>query len=185
MGRKKKKVTEPSKQVQNETDLVYSGKVIVKLKIGDKVIQLSQHNAGTNILKMVFCKFLVNEDGVRNYVPQYVDLRYFDTNSGWITCLSKKASINERNYNNINPENQYRAFLSATIPHSTILRDFNREDMVGKQFRFYLCTGLVDGSYLDLAYLGVSREYLLQIVPGTSALIEWTMQLLNENEIRS
>lgn len=196
MGRKKKIQTPEKPPVEvvkeekvkkvNETPLVYSGEATIKLKVGTKVIQLHKHNAGLKALKLFFCKCIVNDSDSATYRPQFIDLRYANSSTAseadWISILYNKAVISSRVWEYSTDQENYIAVLSATIPKSLIQDDVS--EMVDKSFRFYLCNNKEGREDMDLAYLPVSQEYLQLIVPGTSAIVEWTMQLLNEQEVR-
>lgn len=165
----------------NKTDLAYKGNVVVKLKIKDKIITLEGHNTGLESLKKSFCKFLTGNYSGAEDIPQFLGLRKsVDYGTTWVNCLSDEIPLTGKGYEfstTIVPNNWIARF-TAVINHSALLNDISAEDTAW--YRLYLYTVSDNQSApIDLAFLTVSAEDLAKITPGTQAIIEWTMQLLD------
>ena len=177
----------------NTTNLGYKGIVKFKLKIGGKIFNLTSFNNGTDYLKKSFCKFLTGNYGGNPDTPQLLDLRKFDTDANkWITCLNQEIVLTGKTYLQTTDEalginNNWVARFTAAIPFASLIEKILDSDT--HQYRFYLY-GSFDESdiserYHDLAYVNVTAESLSQITEGTQALLEWSMQLLNYDEVGS
>lgn len=178
-------------QQSNITNLLYVGNVNLKIKINNKIIDISQHNKGLPALQRAFCNFLTGNDITNEDVPQFIDLRYkgnndFGRNN---TLLLNKLPLTGKSweegryiYGNSSSESTYVAKLTAVLSSNSLIRKISNTEE--EEFRFYLLSGSngtvndqISG-YFDLAYLNVSAEQLSLIGPGSQAVIEWSLQLL-------
>ena len=180
-------------QQSNLTSLFYVGNVNLKLKIKDKIIDISNHNTGLPALQRSFCSFLTGNIITNEDVPEFIDLRYsvhgLNDFKPTQTMLLNKLPLTGKSweegkyiYQNNQEESTYIAKLTAVLSSNSLIRKISNTEE--NDFRFYLVSGSngvvnnqVSG-YFDLAYLNVSAEQLSLIGPGTQAIIEWSLQLL-------
>lgn len=173
----------------NRDRLFYKGSVKVKIKINNKYYTVYNHNSGTEYLQKSFCKFLTGNYGGEPDIPQLIDLRRQDpTYSQWTTCLNQEIGLTGKTYlkttdAELGLNDVWVARFTAAIPYSTLIANVTEGFT---NFRLYLY-GSFDGDdsserYHDLAYIDISKETVEKITPGTQALIEWSMQLLNYDE---
>lgn len=168
----------------NTMNLGYSGFVDVKIKIGNKVVNLSKHNAGTDNLFLLFAKMLTNNSFAATDTPQFLGLDYKGDSTGgeWKTFLAKQISLSGKEYYYSDEFSGWAAKFSAVIVHSNLIQTIT-EDMdssENSEFRLVLYSGISnDQVQVDLAYLKVSAKDLARIVPGTQAIIEWSMMVKN------
>ena len=178
--------------MSNTMNIAYQGNVNVKLVIGGKIINIESHNEGTDFLKKSICKFLSGNYGGEADTPQSLDLREYDAEAEkWITCLNQEILLTGKKYLLTNDDalgitNNWVARFTSAIPNDA-LRHTNFSSNV--QYRLYLVSGFdkdnPDAShrYNDMAYVQISYEALNRITPGTQALVEWNMQILNIDEV--
>lgn len=177
----------------NKTDLSYRGIVKFKLKIGDKTVSVTQKNNGTDYLKKAVCKFLTGNYGGNADIPQLLDLRQKLAGTDperWITCLNQEIVLTGKTYlqttdSELGIDNNWVARFTAAIPYAALLEPIS--DASTDQYRFYLY-GAYDSAdvyerYHDLAYIDIDAPSLSRITPGTQALVEWSMQILNLDEV--
>lgn len=182
-------------QQSNLTNLLYVGNVKFKIKIGDKIVEVSNHNKGLPALQRAFCNFLTGNDITKEDVPQFMDLRYSpvgtDNFSKSNTLLLNKLPLTGRSweegkyiYSDSSEESTYVAKLTAVLSSNSLIRKISNGEPY--DFRIYLISGSngtvndVPSGYFDLAYLNISSEALSMIGPGSQAIIEWSLQLLTE-----
>ena len=176
----------------NTTNLGYKGIVKLDLKIGDKVVTFKSFNNGTDYLKRAFCKFLSGNYGGNPDIPQMIDLRKYDeTNDIWRTCLNQEIVLSGKTYlktsdSELGVDNNWIAKFTAAIPYAALIEPIQQSDT--SDYRFYLYGAFdsndVNERYHDLAYISIDATSLSRISPGTQALVEWSMQLLNTDEIQ-
>lgn len=175
----------------NKTSLNYKGSIKVNLKIGDKIVTLTGFNNGTDYLKKSFCKFLSGNYGGEPDIPQMFDLRKYDTvNHIWRSCLNQEIILSGKTYlkttdSELGINDNWVARFTAAVPYAALVEPIDESDT--GDYRFYLY-GSFDSSdvnerYHDLAYIPVEPSSLSRITPGTQALVEWSMQILNVDEI--
>lgn len=176
--------------MSNFTDMVYSGNVYTTIKIGNKIIELNNHNSGTVFLKKLFTKLITgNFEGAQD-TPSFLDLRWYDNaTETWLPALSSQIPLTSKTYAWNSDKNNWVAEFNAVIDHSNLIEDI--ESNSSKEYRLFLQSGydplggidpLNIEYYHDIASLDVLANDLSKIVPGTQAIISWQMQLLNEGE---
>lgn len=177
----------------NETSLGYKGIVQIKLRIKDKIVDLTIKNNGTDYFKKAFCKFLTGNYGGSSDIPQMLDLRRKVEEASvekWTTCLNQEIILSGKTYllttdSSLGINNNWVARFNAAIPYSALLDPISDDDT--GEYRFYLYGSFdnkdVEERYHDLAYIDIDAQSLSNITEGTQALLEWSMQLLNVDEI--
>ena len=175
----------------NTTDLNYKGVAKVSIKIGDKIVTLNSFNNGTDYLKKSFSKFLTGNYGGNADIPQMLDLRKYDSdNDIWRSCLNQEIVLSGKTYLKttdieLGINDNWVARFTAAVPYASLIEPIQPNDT--SSYRFYLYgsfdTEDVNERYHDLAYINVDVSSLSRITTGTQALIEWSMQLLNTDEI--
>lgn len=181
----------------NLTNLFYAGRVNLKIKINDRVVEVKNHNKGLPALQRAFCNFLTGNDITREDIPQSMDLRFstkgteqFDpANSLLLNRLPLTGKSWEEGrfiYSESKEESTYIAKLTAVLSSNSLTRQITTEDEANYDFRLYLVSGSngtingVVSGYFDLAYINITAEQLSLIGPGSQAIIEWSLQLLTE-----
>lgn len=167
----------------NKTILNYMGNVVVKLKIGDKIVKLENKNSGTEALMKLLCRFLTSNTPSKSETPQFLDLQYNSNAESdekvWESYLSTPISLSGKVYKY--EDGNWVAKFTAVLYHNNLLNDISESD--SGEFRFVLTSGYSSdediGSYVPLAALSVEAYTLARITPGTQAIIEWTMQIKN------
>ena len=157
----------------NITNMMYIGNVQLKLKIKDKIINISNHNTGLPGLKRAFCNFITGN--IHNSdLPQFMDLRIYTQNNGYSpknTLLINKLPVTGKSweeskfvYSNQTQENTYVAKLTAVLSSNSLVRKISSTEE--GPFRLYLISGTdgiindVQSGYFDLAYLPISATDL-------------------------
>jgi len=167
----------------NSTNLGYKGIVNAKLNIGNKIVELKNHNEGTPTLFKSFARFLTNNSVYAVDTPQYLDLQYKENKAGadWKTWLSKTISFTGREYYYDEEFSNWAAKFSAVIIHSNLIQTITDSMDEEGTFRLVMYSGTNEDIQKpqDLAYLVVSSKDLARIVPGTQAIIEWVMMVTN------
>lgn len=173
------------------TELNYVGKVVLKLRINGEDFILRSKNKGTNYLKKSICKFLTGNYGGEVDIPQMLDLRIYDeANERWKSFLNQQIELTGKTYQYIDDDKElgirdnWVARFEGAIPYAALLDPIRIGDE--GSYRLYLYgafdTEDIKERYHDLAYIPVSVESLARITPGTQALVEWNMQILNPGE---
>lgn len=164
----------------NITKFIYSGHVNLKIKIGDQIYEMNNHNEGTPFLMRSFAKFLAGEMNIESDTPQFLDLQKGkDSGDGklkWETYLTKTVELTGREWYQ-NGLDTFACKFTATIPYTALSAGISSDD----QSKFRLSLYSYEGAdKIDLAYLGVTAQSLCRIAPGTQAIIEWVMEVNNE-----
>lgn len=170
-------------------NMTYEGIVDIKyLTATGKEIKFRGKNEGLNAMFKYICKALSgNFNNISAEKPAYFDIRciYLDEITGQknsISCLYNILSIS-------NPEYFYDSTLFTWITRFSITVSYNmlNFNVINKYItndtaRFY--TYLVSAKGDDFARLNISDSNLLltQLVPGTQALIEWSMIIENKKK---
>lgn len=154
--------------LQETTSFGYKGMVNLKLKIKDKVINISQHNTGTNYLFKSIYKFLTG-----NYekpdIPTYLDLRE-EVQNTWISRLNTDIRLSAGNYTDS------QASVNGIIRFDNIIGT----SISSGTFRLYLMSDYNSQSVRqDLAYISISAEDLSKITAGINLIVEWVMTVTN------
>lgn len=184
-------------QYSNLTNLLYVGKVSFKLKIKDKIVEVSNHNRGLPALQRAFCNLVTGNRITNTDIPEYMDVRY-STDGGETfpaenTILLNKLPLSGKSweegqfvYNEDTEENVYTAKLTSVLSSNSLARRISSNETT--PFRIYLLSGTngtINGEtngYFEMAYLNISADALSLIMPGTQAIIEWSLQLLTGGE---
>ena len=172
--------------MQNMTTVSYKGDVKVCLKIKDKIIDIQNHNAGLPALSRAFCQFITGNSLTIEDLPEFIDLR-FNSGSAWESCLVARVPLSGKSWVYDDSTGNYVAKFTGVISYNYLNRVITRNDTT--DYRLYIYSGSLgpDGmgnysGYYDFAYLDISAESLSYISPGTQAIIEWSMQLVNYSE---
>ena len=172
--------------MKNMTALAYKGNVKVSIKIKDKIYEVKSHNAGLPALCRSFCSFITGNTITVEDIPEYLDLRYNDGGS-WSSILLTKIPLSGKSWVYDGTINNYVAKFTGVISYNYLTRAITKAD--SDTYRLYLYSGSLGKDsnnnytgYIDLAYLDIDAETLSYLSPGTQAIIEWSMQLLNYEE---
>ena len=155
-----------------KTDLSYKGSVNVSLNINGNKIVINKHNNGLPDLFRLISKALAGYNTSIEKIS-YIDLRYNTVSDpdNFVSCLTKKQSITQLTYSLSN--GSWVTNAASTIPYAS-LAVAPISYLNAKEFRIYLMTKDV-----DIAYIGIDEQDLLKLVPGTQALVEWTLKISN------
>lgn len=155
-----------------DTNLNYKGSVNLSLNINGTKVIINKHNSGLPDLFRIISKALAGYDTSKEK-PSYIDLRYSTSVEPDVfnTCLTSKQSISQLNFSLNNGSWVTKA--SSTIPYSSLIVA-PISNLSAREFRVYLMTKDV-----DIAYIEVDSQDLLKLVPGTQALVEWTLKISN------
>lgn len=185
-------------QYNNVTNVLYVGNVSFKLKIKDKILEYANHNKGLPALQRAFCNLITGNRITNTDIPQFMDVR-FSTDNGETyppenSLLLNKLPLSGKSweegqfvYSDNTEENIYTAKLTAVLSSNSLAARINSEDQT-KKYRIYLISGTngtINGEvngYFEMAYLDISAESLSLVMPGTQAIIEWSLQLLTGGE---
>lgn len=172
--------------MKNMTNLFYNGFVSVSIKINDKLINLSNHNSGLPTLNRSFCNFITGNTTTIEDIPEYIDLRY-NNGESWESILISRIHLSGKSWTYDSSLQNYVAKFTGVISYNYLSRLISRTDT--SLYRLYLYSGSLGldslgnpTGYYDLAYLDIDAETLSYLSPGTQAIIEWSMQLLNFND---
>lgn len=164
--------------MENITKLIYSGHVNLKIKIGNEIYEMNKHNEGTKYLMRSFAKFLAGQANLETDTPQFLDLEKDMGASDWETYLTKIIELTGREWYQ-NGINTFACKFTATIPFTALSAGISSDDT--NDFRLVLYSE-ESNERIDLAYLPVTAKSLCRIAPGTQAIIEWVMEVVNEEE---
>ena len=169
--------------MKNLTRLKYKGNVKVSIKIKDKIFEVNTHNEGLPALSRAFCQFITGNRITEEDIPQYLDLRYSDGET-YNSCLLSRVHLSGKSWVYDSANSNYIAKFTGVISYNNLTRAITRAD--SELYRLYLYSGSlgVDSNneytgYYDLAFLDISAETLSYLSPGTQAIIEWSMELVN------
>lgn len=172
--------------MDNLLTLGYLGNVSVKLNINGNEINFQNHNAGLPYLSKIFSKLITGNYEGQFDLPEYVDLRAYSSDdttfSDPILCLSSQLPISGKVYEYDSSVGNWVAKFTAVISHEALIDEISENS--SNIYRVYLYSGYddsnLDGDYYhDIAYITVQAKDLAKILPGTQAIIEWTMQIVN------
>lgn len=88
-----------SKKVKANDGIVYSGKVYIKYRAGDKTKRLKKHNSGKLALFTSIALSLgerIEEAGT--YMPRYLMGKHEVSEDGWANSFSSKVLVQDRKY---------------------------------------------------------------------------------------
>jgi hypothetical protein len=154
------------------TNLNYRGSVNVSLNINGNKVIINKHNNGLPDLFRLISKALAGYNTSTEKIS-YIDLRYntIDSPDDFVSCLTAKQSITQLTYS-LN-SGSWVTNAASTIPYASLIVA-PISYLNAKEFRIYLMTKDV-----DVAYISVDEQDLLKLVPGTQALVEWTLKISN------
>lgn len=158
----------------NTTNLIYRGQVEVKMRVNNKLITIGRHNEGTIDLFKSFAKFLTNNANQREDTPQYLDVQYQTEQGDWKSLLIKDSlSIESATWTGVT------ATFIIPLTFDDLIRTVVADD--GYTYRLVLYSGDARDNLKNkaLAYLEIESKELARISPGTRALIEWSMKVMN------
>lgn len=173
----------------NNTDIIYNGQVNLQIKIGDKLINLDEHNEGTYYLKKVFAMAMCGVSIGSQHIPQYIDLMFSDPTATvveWKSALKQQLSLTSKTYSpttdndSVNPS----ASFTATLASSNLTMTIDEMSANNYSLRIDLITGFDSkGAQHTLATLPIAISKLEKLSSGMQAVITWTMRLLNTTEV--
>lgn len=176
-------------QAQISDNYIYKGNVDVTIKIGNKIINKTFHNNGTEQLKRAFAMFMCGgtvAETAKRYLPTKVDLKYTASSANtWDTTLLRPVPVTnptyDYDYDNIRNAKQWYVLYNAVIPYSVLKNDINES----YSYRLYLtCEGTDSLDKSDeIAYIDINTEDILTLQAGVSILIAWKLKILNDSEI--
>lgn len=159
----------------------YVGEVHISYKRNGKVYESYKHNAGVAGLFKFVCKALAGFD-VSKECPTFIDLRASTDNIAYSSILTSQIPLSGKTYYQEQGNNEWLYKAQATIPASHITVTIAEE--VDTSFRLYLMTK-IGQTVVDFAYLDLEQEELVNITPGTQALVEWILRFQNLNGTQS
>ena len=154
-----------------DMNIGYVGNVNIKIPINGKMTNIHRKNKGLSELFRVISKALAGNNIVDDK-PSYIDLRFLNDYGEWQSCLSKKQSIAQLSFNM--QDGNWVTRASSSIPYSALTITPISDLGEGKLFRIYLMS-----RNNDLAYIDISSGDVYSITPGTQALIEWVLKIVN------
>jgi len=158
----------------NMTNLVYRGEVTVNMRIGNKIITIGRHNEGTIDLFKAFAKFLTNNAVQREDTPQFLDLQYQTDGGEWKTMLIKDSiSIEAAIWTGVT------ATFTIPLAYEDLIVAVSSEDQTPYRLVLYSGSNKDRLKNKALAYLKIEAKELARISPGTRAIIEWSMKVMN------
>lgn len=170
----------------NLLTLGYIGSVNVHLNINGHKVDINTHNAGLPYLSRIFAKLITGNYEDQHDLPEYIDLRSYhqdDTaHEHPNLCLSSQLPISGKTYEYNSEVKNWIAKFTASITHDNLISEISEDSQ--DLYRIYLYSGYdpdnLDGEYYhDIAYIDVQAKDLSKIIPGTQAIIEWSMQIVN------
>ena len=174
----------------NLSSFQYMGNVDIKLRVGQHIVNLkSKHNKGTLTLSKAFSLFMSGYSEAFKYIPKYIDLQKEskDEVSGkpvWTSSLLKPIAITAPSFKYDENLNNWVSLSTAVIPAEMLIEPIIiSSDFEQNNYRLcLLCEELADPLVSrELAYFeAINDKDLAKITPGTQAIIEWRMQLLQE-----
>ena len=76
----------------------YVGNVSIKLRVADKLVDITSHNTGTENLQRSFCKFVTNNLVPADDLPQFIDMEKSIDGTTWEPALIGKIPISGREW---------------------------------------------------------------------------------------
>lgn len=152
------------------TPLAYVGEVEITYKRGNISFTRKRHNAGAQELFRLIAKALTGQS-IANECPAKLDL-CAKVSGQYVSCLSNPIPLSGSYYDNSGSEWVYHT--SAAIPAASLMVQI--ADTPYTDFRLFLLSRKEDRR---LASLIVDKDDLEQIVPGTQALVSWTLKFQN------
>ena len=148
----------------------YIGSVNISIPINGKTIKINRKNKGLPELFRLLVRALAG-NSIATDKPSYIDLRYLNGYGEGESCLTNRQSISQHSYNL--SDGSWVARAASTIPYSA-LSVTPISDLGVSSFRVYLMNKTD-----DLAYIDVEANDVYRITPGTQALVEWIIKIIN------
>lgn len=181
----------------------YNGTVKIKIVKNGNVLEITNHNSGTQALKQNLCWFLAGNYTTGNipsvhpwryYLPGALDLYYIAPNQGGhisflnnLQPLTGPTYVEEDSELGINQTDDLgNVYLPASTTYTGTLNYSNLVETIDAtdtgRFLLVLKSGEdTDGSRRDLAYIPVAAKELSKLSPGTNAIVEWKMYFTDSN----
>jgi hypothetical protein len=148
----------------------YIGSVNISIPVNGKTLKINRKNKGLPELFRLLVRALAGYSIVADK-PSYIDLRYLNEDGEWESCLTNRQSVSQLSYNL--SDGSWIARAASTIPYSA-LSVTPISDIGVASFRVYLMN-----KNTDLAYIDVEANDVYKITPGTQALVEWILKIIN------
>jgi hypothetical protein len=148
----------------------YIGNVNISIQMDGKIVNINKKNKGLPELFRLLVR-AISGNNIAADKPSYIDLRYLNGYGEWESCLINRQSISQLSYNL--SDGSWIARASSTIPYSA-LSVAPISDLGLVPFRVYLMNKTT-----DLAYIDVEAKDIYKITPGTQALVEWILKIIN------
>jgi len=166
----------------NQTQIGYQGLVEVKYLIHGKEVRHKGHNKGLNAMFKYLCKLLTGDTRtISADSPTFLDVRL-----EWLDAETEKFTSKSCLYNLIsisNPEYYFDTTLSSWVTRFTIVLSYNmiNFELVNNHPEATTHLYIKSASGNDFAELVLDERQvsLSDIVPGTQALVQWTMLFKN------
>lgn len=171
----------------NELSFVYSGEVKFKYIINGKLFESTYKNAGLPYLMKMFAMAVTGNPLREADIPCFLDLRKKSVDNGnvqWESILTQQLPLSGKTYSYATDQSpaNWVAKFTAAINHSILKSDISEDD--ASDYRLYLYGDYdslsEDNPYHDFAFLAVDAKDLAKIIPGTQAIVEWSVQIRNK-----
>lgn len=179
------------KAITNETNAIYAGSVNIVYKTADgKEIIYKKHNEGLPGMCRFLCMALAgNFSSAHNDKPTYMDLRCTytdesaegDDKTKTVSCLYSIVPLSAPMYYfDDSPEVQsWVTVFDIGLSYNMINYDIINAHSDGT---FYLYITSASGTDFARLMLENSAQIVTRILPGTQAIVQWTMKILNESQ---
>lgn len=170
----------------------YKGRATIKIRIKDKIIEISNHNNAQFLLKKMFVQFMtgniLGEYNASAKVPQFIDITKQD-GANWNSVLVSPVPISSREY--VYEDNIWVGKLTAVVQAGNLIEDSITEDSTYRLELLANTNNLSDsekqnssnkGILASMEDEGFDESVLSTIVPGTSGIFEWQLQLVDVEE---
>ncbi len=198
MGKKKKddNMVTQSKKITTEDSVTkvvdpisYAGIVNVKYMTPDgKEIKFTGHNEGLNSMFRYLCRALCGEFiNIAAEKPAFFDMRCSYKNEATssfetVTCLYNVLSLSNPNYQYDSGLGTWTTTFTIALSYNMINFDVIDNYIANEDTIFYVYLISANGEDFARLQLTDSNLLLTQIVPGTQAIIEWTMVIKNQTK---
>jgi len=168
-------------------NIQYTGKIKIKYLVNGKEVTYKTHNEGLNAMFKYICKVLSgNITNISADRPAYADIRavYSDPDEGIVekSCLYNTLSLSDPEYYYDTDLKTWAARFNIVISYTML--NFDMID-AHPQATYYIY--LMSQSKNDFARLTLDSKKisLKEIIPGTQAIVEWTMIVENSKNTES
>ena len=156
---------------KKKTNLKYNGKV--NITVNKK--KYKSHNAGADYLFELFARFLSGYKIDPSSLPRYITIKAESVDGGMSTTILNN-SIMVTTETVLADNQKYATRITATLVASNIA-----VDAISDYENFELW--LLNSDDIRIASTEISSTVLEQVVEGRQAVIEWFLQVDNEEEI--